>query len=63
LNQNHHEVSEDFLDLGYLHKIGRTVNYLPQDSKAEFSSKHHVLPDVGSFKLNNRFLKSKGFEQ
>ena len=61
LNQNHHEVSKDFLDLGYLHKIGRQINYIPQDTKAEFQGRIHVLPDVGS-KVNNRLLKSKGFE-
>ena len=40
---NYHDNSDDFKNLGQLHKQNRTVDYFPQDEKQDFSSKPQIL--------------------
>lgn len=40
---NYHENSDDYKNLGTLHREKRTVDYFPQDAKQEFSTKPQIL--------------------
>lgn len=40
---NYHDNSDDYKNLGTLHKDNRTVDYFPQDGHHEFSTKPQVL--------------------
>lgn len=40
---NYHANSEDYKNLGTLHREKRTVDYYPQDQKQDFSTKPQIL--------------------
>ena len=40
---NYHQNSDDYKNLGTLHKEKRTVDYFPQDHKQDFSTKPQIL--------------------
>mmetsp|Transcript_24630 Transcript_24630/g.38273 ORF Transcript_24630/g.38273 Transcript_24630/m.38273 type:complete len:99 (+) Transcript_24630:832-1128(+) len=40
---NYHSNSEDYKNLGNLHREKRVVEYFPQDDKLEFSTKPQIL--------------------
>ena len=40
---NYHQNSDDYKNLGTLHKDKRTVDYFPQDQKQDFSTKPQIL--------------------
>jgi hypothetical protein len=40
---NYHDNSDDYKNLGTLHRENRTVDYFPQDEKHDFSTKPQIL--------------------
>ena len=40
---NYHDNSDDYKNLGTLHKENRTVEYFPQDEKEDFTTKPQIM--------------------
>jgi len=43
---NMHQNSEDFKNMGSMHRERRTVEYYPQDEKHDFSTKPQIIGRV-----------------
>ena len=56
--ENHHEMSKEFKELGYLSPAKRMIDYWPQDSSKDFSSKPSVMYSKKKFKPVNVYQGS-----
>ena len=56
---NYHDNSDDYKNLGTLHKENRTVEYYPQDEKEDFTTKPQIMGkppmSTGSRQLESNF--------
>lgn len=53
MKENHHEMSNEFKELGYLSPAKRTIDYWPQDTAKDFSSRPSVMYSKKKFKPVN----------